>query len=46
MSSRFADFVEPLRQALRAGSPLVYCETCEDERARDVAFDLAERGYS
>lgn len=39
MSTDFATFLE---QSVRAGSPLVYCESSEDERVRDEALRLAD----
>lgn len=39
MSQDFASF---LRESLGAGSPLIYCESSEDERVRDEAFDLVD----
>jgi AAA+ superfamily predicted ATPase len=39
VSNEFSTF---LAQSLRAGSPLVYCESSEDERVRDEAFDLVK----
>ena len=40
MSTAFTKF---LHQSLRAGSPLVYCESPEDERVSKLARDLVEK---
>jgi hypothetical protein len=40
MSAEFESFLE---QSLLAGSPLVYCESSEDERVRDAALDLVAK---